>query len=301
MLTPLIAFLAASILRSPFRNIIWKSWYNYFAHNFGHLGITLMNYGYANLEMAHSSPFLLNQNANGEIERYCLQLYHYAATRVPIQGKDVLEVGCGRGGGAAYVAQNLNPRSLLGIDLANGNINLCKRTYAESNLKFLVGNAESLAFPSDSFDVVLSIESSHCYPHPERFFSEVFRVLRADGYLILADFRSRSDIAATKELLQLSKFKFIEEEDVTKNVLQAMDLEHERKLAIIHQMVPPSLHNLAYGFAATKDSNTYRDFQSGELAYFLYVLKKEHCKETPRSNRGLSHQFKSSDLTGGRI
>merc|ERR1719387_421937 len=39
-----------------------------------------------------------------------------------IKGKTVLEVGCGRGKGAAYVAQNLAPGSYYGMDLNSARI-----------------------------------------------------------------------------------------------------------------------------------------------------------------------------------
>jgi hypothetical protein len=52
----------------------------------------------------------LNPIAEKSVEKYCLQLYHFVATgaeTVKMEGKKVVEVGCGREGGALYIAKNL--------------------------------------------------------------------------------------------------------------------------------------------------------------------------------------------------
>lgn len=52
-----------------------------------------------------------------EPNRYCIQLYHQTASQVDLTGKEVLEVSCGAGGGASYIARNLGPASYTGLDL----------------------------------------------------------------------------------------------------------------------------------------------------------------------------------------
>ena len=53
-----------------------------------------------------------------EAERYPIALYRHVATLAPVAGRDVLEIGSGRGGGASYVARYLKPRRMVGIDLS---------------------------------------------------------------------------------------------------------------------------------------------------------------------------------------
>jgi ubiquinone/menaquinone biosynthesis C-methylase UbiE len=50
-----------------------------------------------------------------------------------------------------------------------------------------------MPFPDASFDAVINVESSHCYPSMGRFLSEVHRVLRPRGSLLFADLRT-SDV-----------------------------------------------------------------------------------------------------------
>ena len=64
-----------------------------------------MNYGYATI--TKDGKLVQNLKKRDEEERFQYQLYHFTATQmnemVNCQGKSVLEVGCGRGGGLNYV------------------------------------------------------------------------------------------------------------------------------------------------------------------------------------------------------
>ena len=61
--------------------------------------------------------------------------------------------------------------------LSTENIEACKRKAGSTNLVYREGDAEALPFLDESFDIVLSVESSHDYPSFTRFFTGVRRVL----------------------------------------------------------------------------------------------------------------------------
>ena len=65
-------------------------------------------------------------------------------------------------------------------------------------LAFEVGDAERMPFPDASFDAVVNVESSHCYPSMPAFLSEVRRVLRPGGHFLYADLRPRTDLPARR-------------------------------------------------------------------------------------------------------
>jgi hypothetical protein len=85
--------------------------------------ITVMNYGYVALD-PKAQPVSLD--AKDEHNRYCIQLYHKVASAIDLRGLDVLEVGSGRGGGAAYIKSYLGPSSMTGVELAENAVTFCQ-------------------------------------------------------------------------------------------------------------------------------------------------------------------------------
>src|SRR2546430_16151394 len=152
-----------------------RSWYQMLVVLDREREISFMNYGYADIDPS-AKELKLSDTENDN--RFCIQLYHHVAGAVDLSGKDVVEVGSGRGGGAAYIARHLKPRSMLGIDLSEKAVDFCNQTYAVNGLSFLQGDAENLPLPNASVDVVGNLESSHCYGAMDRVLGEVWRVLR---------------------------------------------------------------------------------------------------------------------------
>ena len=117
--------------------------------------VTFMNFGYAVLDGSESEPALA---PGDEQNRYCIQLYHQlvaAARTDAVSGKKVLEIGCGRGGGADYIARAFRPRQLIALDLTEGSIEFCKSRHQAPNLDFVRGDAQALPFADAEFDLVL--------------------------------------------------------------------------------------------------------------------------------------------------
>jgi ubiquinone/menaquinone biosynthesis C-methylase UbiE len=234
-----------------------------------------MNYGYAELD-ASAQPLRLD-NAD-EKERYCLQLYDQVAGAAPLKDLEVLEVGCGRGGGASYMMRYLKPMSLTAIDFSRRNINMCQRRYSLPGLTFQMGDAEALQFKPESFDAVVNVESSHCYSNEERFFSEAFRVLRCGGHFLFADFRPAEQVALMEDRLRNVGFAFIEKKVINPNVAQALALDHERRLEVLSTYKEPIFQRYfsdsSKTFSGNKDTPIYDDIKANRLTYFRYVLRK---------------------------
>lgn len=245
--------------------------------------LLFMNYGYAPLE---GSPATVTLEAGEERDRYCIQLYHRVAGAIELREKEVLEVGCGRGGGAAFVMKYLRPRSLTGVDFAGRAIAFCRKRHRQPGLSFRRGDAEQLPFADGSFDVVLNVESSHCYPAVERFLAEVMRVLRPGGYLLFADIRARGYRDQLLAQLEQAGLTLLEEEQIAPNVLRALDLDSDRKLALIDREAPPLLRTSLREFAAVKGSPIYENFRTGEWEYVRLVLQKNgHADDSARVAR----------------
>jgi cyclopropane fatty-acyl-phospholipid synthase-like methyltransferase len=48
------------------------------------------------------------------------------------EGKSIVEVGCGRGGGLNYISTYLNAAKCIGVDFSETQINFCKKTYSNN-------------------------------------------------------------------------------------------------------------------------------------------------------------------------
>ena len=103
--------------------------------------------------------------------------------------EDALDVGCGTGAVLELLHARYPNKHLTGLDLTPGMIDVARAKQLD-NVSFVVGDAEALPFEPRSFDAVLCSNSFHHYPHPERFFAEVARILRPGGRLVLRDYTS---------------------------------------------------------------------------------------------------------------
>src|ERR1035437_1648898 len=159
-------------------NVFFRLLYWYISKMDKKSDITFMNYGYSreNLDLMLEEKDRKN--------KYSAQLYHYVANHIDIKGKDILEVGCGRGGGLSYINRYLKPKTVTGVDLNSKAIEFCRKNYSGKNNTFIQGNAQLLKFESNSFDVVINVESSHRYNNMSKFLEEVHRVLKPGGYFL---------------------------------------------------------------------------------------------------------------------
>jgi len=233
--------------------------------------ITFMNYGYADLD---PKAIGLSLNEGEGDNRYCIQLYHHVASAVDLTARDVVEVGSGRGGGASYIAQNLKPRSMRGIDLSDKAVDFCNTHYSTKGLSFTQGDAENLPLDNATVDAVVNLESSHCYGSMEKFLKEVHRVLRPGGYFLFSDHRDQNKVEHLRKQLKDAGLEVLVETDITANVVRALDLDNDRKAQLIEKRCPRLLRGRMAEFAAMKGTNTYQSFASGSSRYLSFVLQK---------------------------
>ena len=139
-------------------------------------------------------PYYKNESddffqAQKNLTNHCISLFD------TLEGKNVLEIGCGNGIQALYINENYSPLSITGIDLSEANIkiaNLEKERTNANNVNFIVDDAQNLkSIPSNSIDILLNIESAFHYPDKYAFLKEVNRVLKPNGQYLIADILTR--------------------------------------------------------------------------------------------------------------
>lgn len=253
-------------------DLLWKLWYPVLTRLTRGRRVAFLNYGYAGDPPDPDGPTL---GAADEADRVCIQLYDRVVGGTDVAGRRVLEVSCGHGGGASYVARYRNPGSVLGVDRNARAIERCRALHAVDGLAFAVGDAAALGVADASVDAVLNVEASHCYADVPRFFGEVRRVLRPGGHFLYADFRrDGTDLAAVRSQVAASGLDVVRCQDISRNVVRGMELNTDRSLALIRAVVPRPLRRLAMSFAGVRGSPIYRRLKSGETIYFLYALRK---------------------------
>jgi O-methyltransferase len=231
-----------------------------------------LNYGYA-----HAST-----GAGDWIEPrdHCyklhLNLVHHVLSGVALAGRRVLEVGSGRGGNCYFLSRYTQANQIYGIDLCEANVRFCQAVHHLPNVTFLRGDAQQLPFSGETFDVVLNLESSHCYPHFERFLAEVYRVLKPGGIFCYADLWFlqfvKLDWDSRKRALDAAPFSILSEEDISEPVFQALR-SHEGLGETIRAMA--NENNSRFVNEAVDRLNVVRlTLGLGQFSYRLWRFRK---------------------------
>jgi ubiquinone/menaquinone biosynthesis C-methylase UbiE len=174
--------------------------------------------------------------AQSNLTDYCVS--HFDS----MEGKDVLEIGCGNGVQAKYIQNKFKPGNITGIDLNRANIEIAnseKDRKGLKNIDFRIDDAQELKSVKDhSYDIVVNIESAFHYPDKALFIKEIFRVLKPGGHFVIADILNRPDYSSRRNLwkkkmvlyhwplknynqaLEEANLKIRHQEDITPNVIK---------------------------------------------------------------------------------
>lgn len=251
------------------RRTLWKHWYPFLTRRLRGEEVLFLNYAFET-----DPPMGLPLLPADEPNRTYIQLYHHVATQVELRGKTVLEVSCGHGGGASYLARTLRPLRYTGLDLNPAGIRFCQERHRVDGLAFVQGDAENLRFPPNTFDAVINVEASHCYAAFPRFLAEVARVLRPGGHFLYADFRFTEGLAQWEQAFASASLRQLRFREITAEVLRGMDRNSSRSQDLIVRHMPRFLHLLGGDFAGIPGSRIYNSLKQGTVSYRSCCLAK---------------------------
>lgn len=105
-----------------------------------------------------------------------------------IEGKKVLEIGCGNGDGSIVMAKK--GFEVVGIDLSESGIKqaseIAKKENVQSNTNFFIMDATRLSFPDNSFDSIVIPEVLEHIRSSRKLLEEAVRVVRNGGRIIIS-------------------------------------------------------------------------------------------------------------------
>lgn len=250
------------------RKAVWQLWYPFLTRRLHGEEVLFLNYAYE-----EEPPMAIPLAAADEPNRACIQLYHHVATQVELRGKNVLEVSCGHGGGASYLARTFQPKNYTALDLNPAGIKFCKQRHKVDGLNFVQGDAENLPFQENTFDAVINVEASHCYPNFPKFLAEVARVLLPGGNFLYADFRFSERLAEWEKAIAAAPLKILRTQNINAEVRRGMNYNSARSQDLIARHLPKFLHSLGADFAGVKGSRIYKALDSSELSYHSYCFE----------------------------
>lgn len=188
-----------------------------------------------------------------------------------LNGCDVLDVGCGRGGTILTIDRFFTAGEIWGLDLSTSAVAFCQRRIGGPYVHFVAGESERLPFLGGFFDVVVNVESSCLYPDVYAFYREVHRVLGPGGRFLYTDLMPVEHIPSYRACLEKLGLTFERDQDITRNVLLSLDSYAAPNLDV--HGAPASREVMEF-FLATPGSKPYRDLEEGRLSYRIWQLRK---------------------------
>ena len=121
---------------------------------------------------------------SGEIGCEHMNRYHFAVNQVDLTNKIILDIASGEGYGTNLLARHA--QYTYGVDISNEAVDHAKKQYVKDNLTFIQGSAIAIPLPDKAVDVIVSFETIEHLAEHQEMISEMKRVLRKEGILIIS-------------------------------------------------------------------------------------------------------------------
>ena len=227
-----------------------------------------MNHGYLN----KSIPTWIDHTFE---QKQCWNLVDHCVSEAgKIQGKSVLDVGCGRGGATLYFSKIKGAGRVVGVDYSLENIKHCKRYHEDSVRSYRQVDADSIGdnFADETFDLVFNLESSHSYANMDHFLCGVRRILKPGGIFVIADcFGPIRDPELLTTSLKSAGFRNISCEEITNDVMLAVENYAVEDEKFFNSLEFTGTSDQLSKFVQSQTSGLISKYQSGKWRYFRWT------------------------------
>lgn len=132
-----------------------------------------------------------------------------------VPGENILDVGCGGGWLVRELASRAPKGRVVGMDISDEMVTHARQASASApNAEFILGSVDAIPREANSFDKVISVESSYYWPDAPAGIREIFRVLRPGGsaWILINYFRDNPYCHQWSKLLKIPAHLFSAEE-----------------------------------------------------------------------------------------
>lgn len=240
----------------------WRSFYDLLSRRLENVGLAnksfFLNYGYLPMDSHNESAFPIR---DGTFNANSVRLVLEVIGSHDLNGRTIVEIGCGRGGNSALVGETFNAQ-VIGIDMSSEAIAFCQKTHVNPSTEFKVGDALNIPVGDQSCDAVINVESSHSYGNLPKFLKEVGRICRPGAWFLHTDFLSLEDWDLVRTRLKGLGFSTESDRDITANVLASRD----QASGNYEQVYGDGSARVA-NFLALPGSSIYEQLRAGLLEY----------------------------------
>ncbi len=189
------------------------------------------------------------------------RLYDVALSEVDLQDKTVVELGSGRGTGAARLA--MKAKMVVGIDPVAGAVHAANGKWSNvQNLKFCHATADAIDVWPDNCNLIVCIECVHAIPNFVELLENARLKNQIAPLMVIADAVQISRLTDFRKKLQLAGWLEVFFEDITEAVIKSVTYA-------IASM--PHASSMADMFITTRLKMRLIQYQSGQLVYFRGV------------------------------
>lgn len=224
--------------------------------------LAFMNYGFIDPSVASGGEMAPDDMAAASRGLYDAVLKGFS-------GADhLLEVGCGRGGGAAFVLESQPVAEYVGLDISPENIRKCRQRLGNrGGAMFAVADARRLPLPDGRFNAVFSVEAAQHFENRDQFYREVARLLRPDGRFYLASIWRPAEVESP-EVFAACGLSVVDHVDLTPNVVGSLARSSTLRRQIVESLeLPDRFTPLLMSWAGVRGYQAFEGLASGALVY----------------------------------
>ena len=171
----------------------------------------IQNHGYMSDQYEIDHPF-----------KYQLVAYEKLIEDIDLVGKDIIEIGCGYGGGINYL-NNKYDLNIVGIDNQADFIKYAREKHKGTFI--LEDFLKPITLKTNSYDIVLILDSYLFFCDTERFYVNLHGLIRDGGNIVISDIFSFEDTERYIEKMARYNFVLKKKENITKQTMQSMEYD----------------------------------------------------------------------------